>query len=330
MSSIEQQLIQDIAAVTGGVVVTDSDLRIARGAIDERIDSRRHRSRRLAVIAAAAAAVLLLIGGLAAVQSMGGDAKTAPPANSNTSPSDPDAAFLTGSAPTDELVRGVWRLDNGGILMRFAAPDLVTWDDGGRLFEGPGVQGRYAIAGDQITITVDGGPAGCGGQELAMRASLPEPGIMHFVYTRPGTGACFTTPSERWAMERMLPTGIYGSYTVSGETGWGPLADKSLLHGSWFTEGSEYVIELAPNGNYHVATGSGEQVDYGDWSLQGSRLALTSRPDSVECTVSDQLVLGNVEYVEFGSTAIRSTVRRNDCGAPWADAVWILIPHNGR
>ena len=43
MSSIEERLARDIAAVTGGVVVTESDLRDARDAVDERIDSRRQR-----------------------------------------------------------------------------------------------------------------------------------------------------------------------------------------------------------------------------------------------------------------------------------------------
>ena len=43
MSTIEERLARDIAAVTGGVVVTESDLRDARDAVDERIDSRRQR-----------------------------------------------------------------------------------------------------------------------------------------------------------------------------------------------------------------------------------------------------------------------------------------------
>ena len=58
MSSIEERLARDIAAVTGGVVVTESDLRDARDAVDERIESRRQRDRRT-VLAAAAAAVLV-------------------------------------------------------------------------------------------------------------------------------------------------------------------------------------------------------------------------------------------------------------------------------
>ena len=81
MSSIEERLARDIAAVTGGVVVTESDLRDARDAVDERIDSGRQRDRRRTVIAAAAAAVLILVLGVTAFLTLGGDDETAPPAD---------------------------------------------------------------------------------------------------------------------------------------------------------------------------------------------------------------------------------------------------------
>ena len=73
MSSIEERLARDIAEVSRGVVVTDSDLRDARAAVDDRIGSGRqqdHRRRRLAAAAAAAVVVLLL--GLAAYLSRSG------------------------------------------------------------------------------------------------------------------------------------------------------------------------------------------------------------------------------------------------------------------
>ena len=65
MSSIEERLARDIAAVTGGVVVTESDLRNAREAIDDRIDSG-HQRRRNGIVAAAAAAVLVVALGVTA------------------------------------------------------------------------------------------------------------------------------------------------------------------------------------------------------------------------------------------------------------------------
>ncbi len=330
MSSIEDRLVRDIAAVTGGVVVTDSDLRAARDAVHERVDDRRRRNRSRTLIGAAAVAVLVVLLGAAALQTIGGEGRTAPPASPDpTTTEDPHADFLVGSAPTPELLRGIWRLDNGGILMRFAPPDLVSFDDSGRLFEGPAVQGRYAIDGDLITVTVDGGPAGCGGQQLAMRASLPGPGSMRLVHTQPGTGNCAQRQDDTWVMEQVLPPGpAFTDLALSNEPGavWTPLADKERLHGSWFAEGREWVLELAPNGQYHLAGTAGEQVDYGAWELRGSQLTLTSWPDSVQCEASDELVLGALEQFNLGSTVVRSTVRKNSCRAAWADATWIRIP----
>ena len=60
MSTIEERLSRDIEAVTGGVVVTESDLRDARAEVDERIESRRQRNRRRGVAAAAAAAAVVV------------------------------------------------------------------------------------------------------------------------------------------------------------------------------------------------------------------------------------------------------------------------------
>lgn len=331
MSSIEERLARDIAAVIGGVVVTESDLRDARDALDERVAGRRHWDRRRTVVAAAAAAVLILILGVTAFLTLGGDDKAVPPAGPAPTPStDSHAEFLSGSAPTSDLLDGVWRLDNGGVLMRFAAPDLVSFDRSGRLFEAPGVQGTYAIDGDLITITVDGGLAGCGGQQIAMRASVPKQGALHLVYTEPGAGSCATLEDERWVMEQVLPTSpIMAELVYSAEKGWQPLASEAALHGSWLAEGGGHVLEIDPGGSYYVADESAKPIDRGRWSLRGSDLTLTSSAGAAECSEGDQLVLGTVEQVAGpGTTAMRSTVQKNACGAAWADAVWILIPHD--
>jgi hypothetical protein len=331
VSTIEERLARDIEAVTRGVVVTESDLRDAWGEIDDRIQSGK-RDQRRTVVASVAAAVIVLVLGVAAFLTLDSDDKAAPPAGPGPTPapspgSDIHADFLTGAAPTPEGVQGIWRLDNGGVLMRFAPPDLVSFDREGRLFDDPGVQGRYLIEGDLITITVDGGPSGCGGQQIAMRAALPKSGGMHFVFTEPGTGKCDGAKNERWVMEQVLPTSpLIASYDNSTARGWQPVTDDRGLYGTWFAEGGGYVLELSRGGVYHLASGSGEQVDYGAWELEGSRLTLTSWPDSVECSTNDRLVLGSLEAVYPGTTAMRTTVRENTCGGEWADKAWILIP----
>lgn len=333
MSDIEERLTGDIAAVTRGVVVTESDLRDARNAVEDRIDSKRRRT----VVAVAAAAVVISILGVTAFQTLGGDDKTAPPADQvrPTSP-DPDALFLTGSAPSPELLEGVWRVDNGTSLLRFRTDGEVFLDSGGMLYA-DSVVGTYTIAGDLITVDVQGGPAGCVVPErLVLRASLPEAGALHVVHTEPITGTCISDSYERWVLEQVLPTqeGLAG-LDFSGDD-FQPLADPSGLHGDWMAQGGGHVLELtsdgtaAPNdGDYYVAAASGDVVDYGRWTFDASRsqLGLVSSGNSQMCDVGDLLVLGELGYVDSFPGAFRGTVEQNTCGGAWTPEVWILLPH---
>ncbi len=219
MSSIEERLARDIAAVTGGVVVTESDLHDAREVLDERIDRKRVRDRARTVGVAAAAAVVVAIVGVTAFQTLSNEDDPAPPADSGpTTPVDPEARFLTGKAPTPQLIEGVWRVDNGTLLLRFSSDGTVQLDDGGQLYSDPLAFGTYEITDDLITVTVDAGTGQCVGQTFAMRASLPESGAMRFVHTQPGTGTCTPDPvlidaaptgphtDVWWVLERVLPT----------------------------------------------------------------------------------------------------------------------------
>ena len=136
MSSIEERLERDIAAVTGGVIVTESDLRNARDEVEGRIDSASQRDRRRTVIAASAAAVVVAVAGVAVFQTLGGEDTTAPPVNpAPTAPSDTvdqDADYLTGDAPTPQLIHGVWRVDNGTTLLLFGEDGTIRFDGSGR------------------------------------------------------------------------------------------------------------------------------------------------------------------------------------------------------
>jgi hypothetical protein len=330
--SIDERLARDIEAVTRGVVVTESDLRDAWAGIDDRIESERP-DRRRTLGAAAAAAVIVLVLGVAAFLTLDAEDTAAPPANRGPSPTqsiDNHATFLIGTAPTSENIRGVWRLDNGGVLMRFSPPDLVTWDRKGRLLESPTVHGHYAIEGDTITIDVDGGAASCGGQRIAMRASVPAEGELRFLFTRPGLSACNGAVDERWVMEQVMPASpSMAGLTFSQDKGWAPVAVESRLHGTWLAEGGGHLLELASNGRYHVVGGKGDPLDAGTWSWRGSRLTLTSGPDSTGCSAGDQLVLSKFEVEDPVTPGIRGTVQENGCKAPWTPKTWILIPYDG-
>jgi hypothetical protein len=335
MSSIEERLARDIAAVTGGVVVTESDLKDAREAVDERIDSSQRRRRRLALGAAVAAVVVPIV----AVTAVGvlGDPESATPVSpvptdpvpTNPDAADPDTAeaFLTGSAPTPALLQGVWRRDDEvNLLVRFSSPNLIWFDGTGLLFKNPAVHGTYVIEGDQIIVSVDGGPADCGGQTFTMRASLPEPGALRFVHTQPGTGNCASEPNEEWVLEQVLPTnaGLAGVNVVP-EGGWSGVTDSGALLGDWMAEGGGHILEVDADGSYYVADDSGEPVDQGRWSLQASELTLTSAAASDTCRAGDRLILGALEQQTMTVPALRGTVAENACGGAWVPELWMQL-----
>ena len=143
---------------------------------------------------------------------MSDDEASAPPVSpAPSATADPDASFLTGAAPTPELLNGVWRVDNGTLLVRFSvydrSPDEVFFDNGGELYSDPRVQGTFAINGDLITVTATGGRAGCAGQTFSMRASLPSDGAMKLRLRRARDGRLHRRRrASRWVLEQVLPT----------------------------------------------------------------------------------------------------------------------------
>ena len=329
MSTIQERLARDIAAVTGGVVVTDSDLREAREAVDMLIVGQRQRDRRRTLAATAAAAVVLPILGFAAFQTWGGeDADSAPPpANPAPSPSvDINGDFLKGDAPTPELLQGLWRVDNGNLLLRFSSPDKVAFDSVGQIFRDPGMVGTYTIQGDRITVHVDRAPAACAGQSFAMRASVAKPGNVHVVHTDPGTGDCSEPLNTWWTLEQVLPASkSITDLSTAGLQGWEPLTDREL-GGDWLAEGGGHVLELDAGGTYYVADQSGDPVDRGQWSLRKADLTLTSSAASGACNEGDRLVWTDLEQADLGTRVVRGTVRENDCGAAWTPKTWVLLP----
>jgi hypothetical protein len=153
---------------------------------------------------------------------------------------------------------------------------------------------------------------------------------MRVVHTRPGTGDCSLPPNESGVLEQVVPTSTsIAEFAVSQLPGWQPLTGKKALYGSWFAEGGGYVLELARDGGYSVVDDSGDAIDRGQWSFRDPDLTLTSGAGTATCNAGDRLVLGGVEYVHPGTTAIRTSVRQNACGGAWATAVWILIPYEG-
>jgi hypothetical protein len=195
MTSIEDRLARDIAAVTRGIVVTDSELLEARKALDERIDVKRRQSRHRMVAAVAAAAAVVAVGGVIAAQALDDDSGKAEPANTPTAPAAPSefADFLTGEAPTNALLDGVWRLDNGLLSFRFAGDGTVWISDQGKVFGHPAVTATYDVDGYDITFTTTEAPdPACVGQQFVVPASIAQPGTLHYASTK--SAACAPLP----------------------------------------------------------------------------------------------------------------------------------------
>ncbi|MEO8329399.1 MAG: hypothetical protein ABI586_05280 [Candidatus Nanopelagicales bacterium] len=328
MSSIEEQLVRDIAAVTKGVIVTESELLDARGAVDDRIDSKRQRARRRTVVAVAAATVVVAAAGAIALQTVGGDGKAQVLANPSPTVSDLYADYFVGALPTPALIDGFWRLDNGDMSILFREDGTVQIDEQGMVYSNPAAWGDYEISDDTITMTMTGGKA-CEGTQFGMRASLLKNGNMRALAEYGPSVGCTPLPTFQMEWEHVLPTSPkFANTGFSGDPGWKPLNGQAL-NGDWAAEGGGYVLEMTPKGAYYILDESADPIDQGQWSLQGSDLLLTSSADSTGCNKGDRLVLGNVQTVNPGTPAIRGTVGENSCEGNWTPKTWFLIPNAG-
>lgn len=331
MSTIEERLARDIAAVTGGVVVTESDLQEAREVLEVNMHTDRRRRRRGAALAIAAA-VTIPVMAVALARTLGSD-QSAPPAGQVTpgqaapkADNDP-GLWLTGRTPTTSLVQGVWRQDNGGVQMRFAAGGAFASDQQGRLFQDPALAGTWRLSGDQVTITLTGGSSGCADARLHLRVSLVHQGELHVVPTEPGTSRCSLLPATWETLEQVLPTKpSMAGFRNSDQESWTRWTRPGQLDGLWMAEGGGHAMEIGADGTYVVADRHGDPVDRGQWEFRRDALTLTSSAGSTTCAPGDRLVWSGVDQLRPGTYALRGTVRDNTCGVPWAATHWIMIP----
>lgn len=340
MSSIEERLVQDIAAVTGGISMSDVELGEARTALDARIETRRRRSR--SGYAAAAAAVVLIAGAVTVYQVGNDDPAAVGPAGPGQGIPELDPgtqAYLEGGQATAEVLAGVWRVDNGTVAVRFREDGTVTYDDDGSLFAEPDVTGTWTSDGDLIRIsTTASDRAECIGTAVRLWASNPDVGRVRTVLVDGDRAECSPVDIGHQTLEKLFPTvPSLGNFAreFAAESGWRPLVAGSILDGFYF--GAEnHLLELtvdrtgadgqAAVGRYHVGGGSDSIVDQGTWRSEQGLLVLTSSAESVQCQEGDRLFATNVEYLSGGTLAFRAEITRNDCGGAWATRTWVRVP----
>ncbi|HET7735039.1 MAG TPA: hypothetical protein VFK52_03630 [Nocardioidaceae bacterium] len=324
MSSIEERLVRDIAAVTEGVTVTEQHLREARSNLEEHIEIGQQRERRRGFAIVAAAAVVVPVVGVLAFQSLGEDKAAVDP--SGTPSEDPSLTQLS----VDDLT-GVWRVDNGVMLVQFHADGTAQFNDDGGLFGSPSTTAEYEIGDDHLTFTTTrsgtDGPT-CAGFELPLKVSLPGDGNVDLVNEATTGGSCMVArPLERWTLERLLPI-AEGAEGVTGDhLTFDPLTDPGLLHGDWVAEGGGIILELDDDGGYTVAGGSGDVLDRGRWKYEAEKLSLVSGPDSPSCGDGDRLVMRSVTHVWDGTAFLRGDITTDTCGGTWAKPAWFLLPN---
>jgi hypothetical protein len=332
MSSIEERLEQDIAHVVGRVVVTESDLRTARDAIDERIESRQRQGRRRALASLAAAAITLPVLGYVGYQAFDGNGEAAQPAHVDTDPGHDrnEDAWLKGDPATPDQLHGVWRVDGDTLVLRFTSAGRVSLDEGGQLFGDPDVTGTYSMDGDRITVDIDGGTAGCEGQALVLRASVPDESHLRVVGDQPAASDCSFRAIGYWTLEGLLPTiDLYADESFvpqPSDVDFRPVESATYLPGDWMANGGGHMLELDSSGAFYVADGTGEVVDQCSWTYADGSLALTSSADSATCLEGDRVVLGRLAAVNPGTPMLRGSLEQNSCGAAWANVAWWLVP----
>lgn len=324
MSSIEDRLTRDIASVTRGVVVTDADLIEARRSVDERTDVQRRQHHRRTIASVAAGVLVVAGGGFLALQTIGGTPESAPPANT---PPDVYVDFLKGEAPTPQNIDGYWRVDGGNTMVSFNEDGTVQFSNQGAVISGWDAKGTYTIDGDEITVDLTRTLNTCVLDEsFAMRAGLPDAGLLNLVIPGERLGTCDDLASTI-TLEHVLPTGsTLAELDNTGLRGWQPLTKQRLLYGDWMAEGGGYLLEIARDGRYYVVHESTDLVDEGTWTLTDSALTLTSSAQSATCRRGDRLSLADPEYADVGTAVVRGTVAENTCPADWKPERWIRIP----
>jgi hypothetical protein len=207
----------------------------------------------------------------------------------------------------------------------------------GLLFDDPAIEGTYVIEGERITVSVDPGSRQCRGLRFAMLASVPAPNVAHLVSVGRASDDCSSPEGTRTILQQLLPThpepAGWGP-PQKGDVDWPPAGWQvpergTALHGDWLMEGGGYLLEVNPDGNYHVADDSGQPIDSGDWTLRDGELTLVSGSGSTACSAGDRLVQGVELVLAYHGPGIadtpfmRTTVQRDACGVAWAGAGWM-------
>lgn len=153
------------------------------------------RPRRGRLLLLAAIVVPAVIGAAALVMARRGVETTTPATTSVAAPVE-----LSNPAPTQAELEGIWSLDDGDYVMRFADDGTYAFDDGG-LLEDPGDSGTYSVFGSTLTLVARDSRYCETGQRWEWQVELLGDDRVHGVVT---SDECFGRPVD-WTWTRVSP-----------------------------------------------------------------------------------------------------------------------------
>lgn len=273
-------------------------------------------------LALAAAAVVVIVVVAVAVTRQAGDAPStaaAAPTPSEqvaepTSPPPIAAVELTGPAPEQKDLEGIWTLDDGRELLRLSADG--TFVEFGGFDETARVTGIYDLDGRTLTLVSDGENLCLEGTRLVWETELLDDGHLHSVSTLDECLPGGDLPD--WTWTRVSPNSRFAGTPTQRSADAEVPADVVPLQGIWLLEGGSVLFQVSPDGTFawddrgRLDTAP---VDVGTVVLDGSTLTLTSGAESASCSEGDTLVLTDVAVTRGlpGDKWLYGTVDSSTC-----------------
>lgn len=261
-------------------------------------------------LAVAAAAVVVIAVGVAVVGNATRRDDTASVAVSSTATAGPGAG--PGQAATQADLVGIWVLDHGRHLLRFAADGTYAIDADGHLIDGPDDTGAFSVAGNTLTFVTEE-PIICEpGDTWVWYAELVRDGHLYGTVL---SDDCLAHLPE-WTWTRVSPDSQLTDVPTPRPSDAEALPDLGETEGIWLLDGGSMLLAMSPDGEYawddrgRLDT---EPADSGRAELDGSTLTFSSTARGAVCSANDRLVLDDVVQVPRGTAGLHATVTKSTC-----------------
>jgi hypothetical protein len=205
------------------------------------------------------------------------------------------SATVEGMAPMAEALLGIWLLQPGDTLLRFASDGTFAINNGEPLAVDPDRTGTYSIEGTTMRFLQEAKTDCPGGSVDVWTVGLLENGLLRGMIIEspcpPGPGAhgVWVRISPDSVLERDLTPGT-GSPTVASA--------GNIIGHVWIVDGTSTLLSLNDDGTYawdDRGLLDTRPADAGRWELNGQSLSLISGVASGICADGDATALADGE-----------------------------------